>query len=719
MRFIKLVMAVVAAAGFAGAAAHAAELQNGIEAVNVAQQGRDILVKVDFKEPLAVTPPGFSVANPPRIAFDFPATANALGRTSQTVNEGDLRSLNVVQAGDRTRLVLNLVRNMNYSTRLEGKSMFVTLSLLEAAKPAAQGVTHFTPESLIGSRHAVRDITFRRGKEGEARIVVDLSDSGTGIDIRQQGTALVVDFLKTSLPDNLQRKLDVTDFATPVTGVSTQAQGDNVRMTITPKGLWEHNAYQTDNQFIVEVKKIVEDPNKLVQGSKIGYQGPRVSINYQNGDVRALLRLMAEELGLNAVISETVAGTTTLVLKDVPADQVIDIIFQQKGLDMRKNGNVILIAPRDEIATREKLEYEARQQISELEPLRTEAFQINYQKADALQKLLTDTNQRMLSKRGSAVVDARTNMLFIQDTDSRLEDVRKLIAKIDVPVRQVMIEARIVEADDKFAKNLGVRLGYSNPYRNGIGNDGLAIGGNYQNTGQTIKQIVLDPVATANATNGVPVYKEIQLVQGTATMPLAQQVNLPATPRSGTAGALSFILYNSGLTRFISAEISALEADGRGKVISSPRVLTADQIEALIEQGVEIPYQQATSSGATSVSFRKANLALKVKPQITPDGKITLTLDVNKDSPSALTTTGGVAIDTKHVKTEVLVDNGGTVVIGGIYTQSIKNSTQKIPVLGDVPYLGWLFRSKENIDDKTELLIFITPRIVSEKLGIG
>lgn len=722
MRLVKLVAGffAVASLAFAGAGiSGAVAAENGIEAVNVAQQGRDILVKVDFSEPLAVAPAGFSVANPPRIAFDFPGVANALGRSTQTVNEGDLRSVNVVQAGDRTRLVLNLVRSMNYSTRLEGKSLYVTLSLLEAVKGGAASVTHFSRESVLGDKHSVRDITFRRGKEGEARIVVDLSDTGTGIDIRQQGTSLVVDFLKTSLPDSLQRRLDVTDFATPVTSVTTQAQGDNVRMTIVPKGLWEHNAYQTDNQFIVEVKKVVEDPNRLVQGSKIGYQGPRVSINYQNGDVRALLRLMAEELGLNAVISETVSGTTTLVLKDVPADQVIDIIFQQKGLDMRKNGNVILIAPRDEIATREKLEYEARQQIGELEPLRTEAFQVNYQKADALQKLLTDTNQRMLSKRGSAVVDARTNMLFIQDTDSRLEEVRRLIAKVDVPVRQVMIEARIVEADDKFAKNLGVRLGYSNPYRNGIGNDYLAVGGNYQNTGQTIKQVVVDPVATANSTDGTTVYKEVQLVQGTPTMPLAQLVNLPATPRSGTAGALSFILYNSGLTRFISAEISALEADGRGKVISSPRVMTADQVEALIEQGVEIPYQQATSSGATSVTLRKANLALKVKPQITPDGKITLTLDVNKDSPSALTTVGGVAIDTKHVKTEVLVENGGTVVIGGIYTQSIKNSTQKIPVLGDVPYLGWLFRSKENIDDKTELLIFITPRIVSEKLGLG
>ena len=527
--------------------------------------------------------------------------------------------------------------------------------------------------------------------------MVDLGDTGTGIDIRQQGTNLIVDFLKTTVPENLRRRLDVTDFATPVTTVLTESQGENARLTISPKGLWEHNAYQSDNQFIIEVKQIIENPNKLVQGSKIGYQGPRVSINYQNGDIRALLRLMAEELGLNAVISESVVGTTTLVLKDVPADQVVDIIFQQKSLDMRKNGNVILIAPRDEIATREKLDYEARQQIGDLEPMRTEIFQINYHKSETIFNFLKDKTQTMLSKRGSVIVDTRTNKLFINDTPSRLEDVRKVIKEIDVPVRQVMIEARIVEASDSFAKNLGIRLG---GYARGTVDSGnsLAVGGgNAQTTGQAAG-----------------------LVQGTPAFLSQQLVNLPATPRAGTAGALSFILYNNAKTRFIDLELTALEADGRGKVVSSPRVMTADQVEALIEQGVEIPYQQATSSGATSVSFRKANLSLKVKPQITPDGKITLTLDVNKDTPNATLQTGsGVAIDTKHVKTEVLVDNGGTVVIGGIYTQNTKNNTQKLPVLGDIPYFGWLFKNTEFIDDKTELLVFITPRIVSENLRLN
>ena len=332
MKIINFAKAAIAATCLACTAiAHAQGVPaNAIEAINVAQQGGEIAVKIDLKEALQSPPAGFSIANPAKIAFDFPSTANALGKNSQTVNEGDLRSLNVVQVGERTRLVLNLVRNMNYTTRLDGKSLYVTLApIVRNADSLAQRVTRFTEETAIGVRHSLQDVNFRRGKDGEARIVVELSDTGTGIDIRQQGSSLIVDFAKTSVPEHLRRKLDVTDFATPVTAIETRTKGENAQMTISPKGLWEHNAYQSDNQFIIEVKKIVEDPNKLVQGTKIGYQGPRVSINYQNGDVRALLRLMAEELGLNAVISETVSGTTTLVLKDVPADQVVDIIFQQ------------------------------------------------------------------------------------------------------------------------------------------------------------------------------------------------------------------------------------------------------------------------------------------------------------------------------------------------------------------------------------------------------
>jgi type IV pilus assembly protein PilQ len=526
-------------------------------------------------------------------------------------------------------------------------------------------------------------VSFRRGAGGEGRITVDLNDPNAGIDIKQQGSMLVVDFVKVTVPEALRKRLDVTDFATPVLSVTTVQKGVDARMTITPRGLWEHNAYQTDTQFVIEVKPIVEDPNKLVQGTRGGYQGEKLSLNFQNVEVRRLLQVIGEFTGMNMVVSDSVGGSITLILKDVPWDQALDIIMQQKGLDMRKNGNVILIAPREEIATKEKLEFESKAQIGDLEPLITESFQMNYIKAEAVQKLLVDPKQTLLSKRGSALLDDRSNIMFVKDTPSRIDDVRAMIAKVDVPVRQVMIEARIVEAGDSFAKNLGVRLGWRQTFPDGavrIGGDGTQIRGN------------LDSAA---------------------------QVNLPATPRAGTAGTMSFILFNSALTQFLSTEISALEADGRGKVISSPRVMTANQVEAIIEQGVEIPYQQATSSGATSVSFRKANLSLKVKPQITPDGKITMTLDVNKDTPNTRLSTGaGVAIDTKHVKTEVLVENGGTVVIGGIYTQEIRNNTQRIPFFGDLPYVGFLFKNREWIDDKTELLVFVTPRIVAENLAV-
>ena len=383
------------------------------------------------------------------------------------------------------------------------------------------------------------------------------------------------------------------------------------------------------------------------------------------------------------------------MLKDVPADPVLDIILQQKGLDMRKNGNVILIAPRDELATKEKLELESRQQIGDLEPVRTESFQLNYQKADAVQKLLTDSNQRILSKRGSAVVDSRTNILFVQDAPSRLEEVRRLISKIDVAVRQVLIEARIVEAQDTFSRNLGTRLGVVD-----LGSAGrkYQVGGNLSSVG----------------------YLSGQSSTQASLIPDSLSVNLPAAAIGGAqAGAFSFTLFNSAKTQFLNMEITALEADGKGKVVSSPRVVTADQVEALIEQGVEIPYQQATSSGATSISFRKANLALKVKPQVTPDGRVIMSLDVNKDTPNTTLSTGaGVAIDTKHVKTEVLVENGGTVVIGGIYTQESRDTASRVPLLGDLPYFGFLFRQTGKVENKTELLVFITPKIVNESLGL-
>jgi len=697
---------------------------NTIEAINVVQQGNDVAVKIDLKEALTSPPAGFSIANPAKIALDFPSTANGLGKNSQVVNEGDLRSMNIVQVGERTRLVLNLGRNMNYTTRLDGKSLYVMLSPIARVgdSAAAERATRFAEESAVGSKHALRDVIFRRGKDGEGRIIVDLSDAGTGIDIRQQGVNLIVDFMKTSVPEHLRRKLDVVDFATPVSSVETRTLGENVRMTISPKGLWEHNAYQSDNQFVIEVKRIVEDPNKLVQGSKIGYQGPRVSINYQNGDIRALLRLMAEELGLNAVISDTVTGMTTLVLKDVPADQVIDIIFQQKGLDMRKKGNIIMIAPRDEIATREKLEFESKQQNSDLEPLKLEQYVMNYQKAADVARLLsglaptgaaaggpTSPAQRLLSKRGSAIADPQSNLLFVNDIPSKLEEIRSFIKAIDVGARQVLIEARVVEANDTFNRELGVKMNFLSRRAEQIGNSGVYVGGG----------AYAPPTSSSSfSTSGGVTTSTATFTPGTQTSANALGVNLPSF--TSTGGTLALSLFNASLTRILNLELAALESDGIGKIISSPRVITANNVKAKIEDGTEIPYVTTQiSAGATTqtVAFKSAKLSLEVTPQITPEGTVRMVLVVKKEEPDfTRAILGNPPIKSSIVETSVVVENGGTVVIGGVFVTDSQSSIEKVPLLGDIPFFGWMFKYKNDLGKRRELLVFITPRIVSDKL---
>ena len=678
---------------------------NSINAFNVSQQSGKVIVKLTLKEALKSPPGSFTVANPARIALDLPNTVNALGRNSQNIGEGELQSMNMVQAGERTRLVLNLRRSVGYDVQIDGNNLVIILSGATATAGAGSSaaVTHFV-EAKQQDTHSVRDVDFRRGKAGEGRIVVDLSDSSTGIDIRAQGQNLVIDFFKTALPDKLRRRLDVTDFGTPVQSINTFVQGENVRMVIAPKGLWEHSAYQTDTQFVVEVKTIVPDPNKLTQGSKAGFSGEKLSLNFQNVEVRSVLNVIADFTDLNIITSDAVGGSLTLRLKDVPWDQALQIILDTRGLDMRKNGNVVWIAPRDELATKEKLMLESQAQIGELEAVRTESFQLNYQKALDVQTLLKSPGQNVLSKRGSAVVDARTNTVFVQDVPTRLEDVRKLIAQIDIAVRQVMIEARIVVATDNFSKNLGAKLGFNSATPGG--DRLLGPSARYTAGGSlTSTQAQVIPANGALSTGASP----IDLTAG------GLNVNLPAPV--GGAGVFSTILFNKNFNHFISLELSALEADSKGKVISSPRVLTGDKVEALIEQGVELPYQQATSSGATSISFRKANLSLKVKPQITPDGNIIMTLDINKDSVGTQTPQG-FAINTNHVKTEILVENGGTVVIGGIYSQEETNTTNKIPFFGDLPFLGNLFKNNGKLDNKTELLVFITPRIVDDRLSI-
>ncbi len=685
------------------AAPLAAFAQNVIQSITASQQAGTDVVRVELSEPLSAVPGGFAVQSPPRVALDLPGVGNGMGRNSVELNQGNLRSANVAQSGERTRLVLNLRQAASYRVQLQGKSLIVLLDATSPVATASGAPTHFS-QAQNEQPLALRDVDFRRGSEGAGRVIVDLPSTQVGVDIRQQGQNLVVEFLRSTLPEKLRRRLDVADFGTPVQAVSTFQSGDRVRMVVEPKGSWEHSAYQTDNQFVLEVRPLKVDPHKLVQGP--GFSGEKLSLNFQNIEVRALLQVIADFTNFNVVTSDSVTGTVTLRLKDVPWDQALDIILQSKGLGVRKNGNVLWIAPKEELANREQVELESRRKIADLEPTRTQAFQLNYTKAETIAKSLVGsamvgqsmadaTGQntgRILSPRGSVLFEQRTNQLFVTDIPSKLEEVQAMIAKIDIPVRQVLIEARIVEATDNWGQSLGVKLGFANLSGPPTSGPGAQVGGNYAAVGAQTGQS--PPVEFSNT----------------------QFVNLPANTGALGAAAATFALslFSASADKFLNLELSALENDGNGKIVSSPRVITADQVKALIEQGEELPYQAATSSGATSVQFRKAILKLEVTPQITPEGYVLLDLDVNKDSVGR-PTLQGFAIDTKHVRTQVLVENGGTVVIGGIFTQTNQEEINKVPLLGDIPYMGWLFKNRLLSTKKTELLVFITPKIVTDR----
>ncbi|MBL8340151.1 MAG: type IV pilus secretin PilQ [Rubrivivax sp.] len=701
--------------------ASAAWAQNTIQSISSSQQAGTEVVRIELSEALPAAPSGFSIQQPPRIAIDLPGVSNAMGRNSVEINQGNLRSVSVAQAGDRTRLVLNLKQASGYRAQVQGKTLLVVLdasggapAVATTSGTGATQTTQFAPAQNAAPQ-ALRDVDFRRGGDGAGRVIVNLPSNQVGVDIRQQGQSLVVEFLRSTLPESLRRRLDVTDFGTPVRTVSTFQNGDRVRMVVEPTGAWEHSAYQTDTQFVLEVRPMKVDPNKLTQGP--GYQGEKLSLNFQNIEVRALLQVIADFTNFNVVTSDTVTGSVTLRLKDVPWDQALDIILQSKGLGVRKSGNVLWIAPKDELAAKEQADLEAKKKVTELEPLRTQAFQLNYTKAEDVAKGLLGTTAtqsssggggsgatRILSPRGSLIFEARTNQLFVSDIPSKLEEIQQLIAKIDVPVRQVLIEARIVEADDTFGRALGVKLGGNDlrGVRGGapgyplLGSDRVAWGGNYGAIGTTTQQ----PGAVSS-------YNDTQFVSLPA--------NVSGTAFGGaSAASFALSLFSSSVNRFLNLELSALESEGKGKIISSPRVITADQVKALIEQGTELPYQQATSSGATSIAFRKANLKLEVTPQITPEGNVILDVDVNKDSVG-IATVAGFAIDTKHVKTQVLVENGGTVVIGGIFTQNERDTINKVPFLGDLPIVGYLFQNKIRSSSRTELLVFITPKVVTDR----
>lgn len=676
-----------------------AQAQNSIQAVTGSVQGGSEVIRIDLAEPLTAVPTGFSIQTPARIALDFPNVGNSMGRTAVDMNVGNLRSANVIQAGERTRVVLNLKAATAYKADIQGKSLFITLDPVVVAMPSPAAAPIFA-ENRNRDVLLLKDLDFRRGADGSGRVVVDLPNNQVGVDIRQQGQTLVVEFLKTALPEGLRRRLDVSDFGTPVQNITTAQSGDKVRMVIEPKGAWEHSAYQSDNQFVVEVRQQKVDPGKLTQGP--GYAGEKLSLNFQNIEIRSLLQVIADFTNFNVVTSDTVTGAVTLRLKDVPWDQALDIILQAKGLGMRKTGNVLLIAPKDELAAKEKQDLESRTALQGLEALRTQAFQLNYSKAADVAAQLTagGGGARILSARGSVIAEARTNQLFVSDIPSKLEQVQQLISKVDIAVRQVLIEARIVEASDTFGKSLGVRLGGSDLRGLRGGDAGYSVGGG--------NRVALG--GSYNAVSGTT--GESATTLGTANTTF---VNLPATGQGGFSPATFAIsLFSSAANRFLNLELQALEADGKGKLVSSPRIVTADQTKALIEQGTEFPYQQATSSGATSVAFRKANLKLEVTPQITPEGSIILDLDINKDSRGE-TTAAGIAINTKHIKTQVLVENGGTVVIGGIFELTEAENETKVPLLGDIPAFGNLFKTKSRTSAKSELLVFITPKMISDK----
>lgn len=675
--------------------------QTSIVAVTGTVQGGSEIVRIDLSQAPKGSPTGFVVQSPARIALDFPDVSNSMGRSTVDVNQGNLRSVTVVQVADRSRIVLNLKQPVSYKTEIQGKSVLVFLESPAVSATSTNNGSVFA-ENRNRDTLPIKDLDFRRGAEGAGRIVVALANNQVGVDIRQQGQNLVVEFMKSSLPEGLRRRMDVSDFGTPIKTITSSQSGERVKMVIEPRGLWEHSAYQSDDQFVVELKEVKIDQQKLTQG--VGFNGPKLSLNFQNIEVRSLLQVIADFTNFNIVTSDSVSGSVTLRLQDVPWDQALDVILQAKGLGLRKSGNVIWIAPKDEIAAKEKLDLESSAAVQNLEPVRTQSFQINYAKAAEIAVQLTaggggPASARILSSRGSVISEPRTNQLFVTDIPSKLEQVQQLIAKLDIAVRQVLIEARIVEASDTFGKSLGVKLGASDLRTQRGGDSGYGLGG-----GDT-RVAFGTSYGSAVATSGA----------GGSVDNAGAFLSLPAVGQGGyDAARFALSIFSSTANRFLNLELSALEAEGKGKVVSSPRVVTSDQVKALIEQGTELPYQVASASGATSIAFRKANLKLEVTPQITPEGNILLDLDVSKDTVGQ-STAAGFAINTKHIKTQVLVENGGTVVIGGIFEETISDNETKVPLLGDIPWVGNLFKSKGKVSNKQEMLVFITPKMVADK----
>lgn len=678
---------MLASALFLAGLAHA---QMAIQSLTAVTEGGLEVVRIQTTEPLKQLPAGFTIQSPARISLDFSGVTNATGGNLVELNRGNLRSANVVEAGDRTRVVLNLNQSVAYETRLDGNVLLVVLQPAAVSAPVGGGVVGATmPENTAVRVQPLSDIDFRRGSENAGRVIVDLASNQTGVDIRQQGRNLVVEFLQTSLPEGLRRRLDVTDFGTPVRTIAATQVGDRVRLVVESSGNWEHSAYQSDNQFVLEVREVKVAPSNLTQGPT--YTGEKLSLNFQDIEVRALLQVIADFTNFNIITSDTVSGNVTLRLKDVPWDQALDIILQSRGLGMRKTGNVIWIAPQSEILAKEREELEAKQAIRTLEQVRTQSFRLNFAKAAEVATQLStavgsgESQVRILSRQGSVFAEPRTNQLFVTDTSDKLKEIQDLIKKLDIPVRQVMIEARIVEAEDNFGRSLGVRFGarVSDPITIASNN------GDRLNT--TFAFGSIGPTANTNVTN------------------------IPVPPSN--AGRFALSLFNPGASRLLNLEIDANESDRKLKTISSPRIVTADQKQATIQDGRKIGFLKRDADGNTTTEFIDASLRLIVTPQITPDGDVIMDIAVNNDSPVVFN--GDTAIQTKSVTTQVLVENGGTVVIGGIYVQEDLNNNEKVPVLGDMPVVGSLFRTRSNSTRKSELLVFITPRVLSDTTSMS
>ncbi|HEY0768459.1 MAG TPA: type IV pilus secretin PilQ [Steroidobacteraceae bacterium] len=689
----------------AGPAAQAAD-QPALQAIDVQPQpGQQLQLTLRLSGP-APQPLSFTIDNPARISFDLPNTTLALPSRRIDVHATGLDTILAAETKDRTRLVLNLDKLVPYDTRVEGNNIIIMLggSAGRASAAAPSGAVATTGGG--GGLRELRAIDFRRSADGAGRVIVKLSDPHIHINLHQIGNQVVVDFSDAQVPANLMRRYDATDYGTPVSGFDVTRVGNGSRIAITASGDYEQLAYQSDDQYVVEVAPRRKAAN--VQEDRPVYTGERLTLNFQDIETRAVLQLLADASGQNIVVSDTVTGNVTLRLQNVPWDQALDIVLRTKGLDKRRQDNVIIVAPQAELAAREKSELAARKDVQELAPLRSEYLQVNYAKATDMAALIKTQTNSLLSTRGSVAVDDRTNTLLLQDTADRLADVRRLVATLDIPVRQVLIEARIVIVNNDFSRNLGARFGFTNNQKNGraglVTTTGTAAG-----TDQAIGS------AITNSSGGGSIYP-ISVPTGTAASN-RYNVNLPITNPAGT-----FALGILGNNFIVDLELSAAQAETQANIISSPRVITANQKVATIEQGVEIPYQQSASSGATTIQFKKAVLSLKVTPQITPDNRIILDLDVKDDSVgTVVVASGGVnvpSIDTREIATQVLVNDGQTVVLGGILSTTQREDDTKVPYLGDIPVLGHLFKNTSHKDNKDELMIFITPKIVREGVNV-